>query len=166
MNTTTRKASSSALEARIRGVNRANACANELAPKLAEVFEPLIGQKIEKVDGPLLLKVEKLVEPVLPSYSHELHVYRHTSPYQLAYTVKTCEPQDKGDYQVAHYHETTIYVGEMNNGVLVRLNPMPTTFRTDYTASGITAARDAYKQAKAKADEAHSMLYPFGEYDR
>jgi hypothetical protein len=148
------------LETRVKGVNKANAFANELWPRLVAVFAPFVGQKIEKVDGPLLAKIQKLVDALnLPN--GDIHVYRHVSNYSLAYTVKTCECTNG----IAHYFEQTLYIGKMNNGVLVELKELE-PFKTDYTAENVLKAREAYKVAKEAADKAQSALYPFGEYDR
>jgi len=156
------------LETRVRGVNRANEYANALWPRLIAVFTPFVGEKIEKADGTLLLKVQKLVDALkLPNCATpNIMVYRHNSNYNLAYTVKTDETYSvDGRYGHAYYHETTIYLGKMDCGVLTQLDAAE-TFKTDYTAAEVIANREAYKAAKAAADAAQSKLYPFGEYDR
>lgn len=149
------------LEARVRGVNAANDYANKLYPRLLSIFANFVGEKIEKVDGDLLLKVKKGVDSLGLENTPKLHVYRHRSNYSLAYTVKTCEVVDGG----AYYHETTVYVGDMSNGVLTKILPAP-AFKTDYKAVDVAAARLVYDLACKAASEAQSALFPFGEYDR
>ena len=149
------------LEARVRGVNRANAFANELYPKLVALFTPLIGQKILKADGTLLAKIQKQVDDLGVLGRHEPHVYRYNSPYSLVYTVKTCE--DCNGH--AYYYETSVYVAHLDNGVLTGLYDQDLR-QTNYSADKVIAAREAYEKAKKAADEAQSALHPFGEYDR
>jgi len=149
------------LEARIRAVNRANAYANELSAKLKELFRPFVGQKVLKADNTLMEKYKK----VLPKFTctPNLSVYRYTSEYSLVFIVKTCEGDNNGH---AYYHETSVYVGELQNGFLTKVGDEPLNLKTDYTAADITAKRQAYNAAKRLADEALSALHPFGEYDR
>lgn len=149
------------LEARVRGVNAANHYANLLYPKLLSVFGNFVGEKIEKVGGGLLQKVQNGVNTLGLPKTVKLSVYRHASSYSLVYVVKTCETVDGG----AYYHETSVYVGEMANGVLTKILPAP-TFKTDYKAEDVKAARLAYEAAKKAAGVAHSAMFPFGEYDR
>lgn len=159
------KVHASPLAAKVAAVNAANKLAVELYPKLREVFEPFVGQKIEKADGTLLAKIAKLM-PEFPC-TPGLHVYKYGSDYSLAWCVKTCESSSgrTGDYQIANYHETMVYVGNIKNGVLVDFYKAP-ELRTDYTVEAVEAAREAYKKAKQAADDAQSKLHPFGEYDR
>ena len=145
-------------EAHVRAVNMANAAAIELYPKLAELFRPLVGTKIEKVDGTLLAKIAMTL-PEFPC-TPALHVYKHTSNYSLAWSVKTCVSIP--GYCV--YYEATVYVGNMRNGVLTELSK-PFSARTDYTADEVIQKRDVYEKAKQAADDARSDLFPFGERD-
>jgi hypothetical protein len=149
------------LTAKVAAVNRANEYAARLYAALVEKFAPLVGQKILKVDGTLLAKYEGLV-PVLPC-SPDLHVYRHSSDYSLAWTVKTCE------FMPPHscmYHEVTVYVGDLRGATLEKMTVHPFTGRTDFSVEEITGKRLAYESAKKVADELRNDLYPFGEEDR
>ncbi len=154
------------LTARVNAVNRANDYANKLWPQLAEVFRPLVGKKIYKADGTLLEKYVKL----LPEFEqgNSLHVYRNAyGEYSLSWVVKTCETVQvvEGDYSHAYYHETSLYVGSVRDGVLIEIGEQP-KFRTDYSAADIEAKRAAYKAAKDLADFTMGQLHPFGEYER
>lgn len=149
------------LTAKVAAVNRANEYAARLYAALADNFAPLVGQKIIKADGTLLAKYEKLL-PVL-ACSPDLHVYRHSSDYSLAWTVKTCE------FMPPHscmYHEVTVYVGDLRGATLEKMTVHPFTGRTDYSVEEITGKRLAAESAKKVADELRSDLYPFGEEDR
>jgi hypothetical protein len=149
----------SKLEARIKAVNAANAYAMELYDTLSAVFAPLVGSKIEKVDGDLLARIKSQV-PALPC-TPALHVYRDRSPYSLRYVVKTCEVHQGS----AYYHEASVYVGDMRDGVLTKLCDRP-DYRTDYTSAEVVANRAAYEAARKVYEDARSALHPFGEYDR
>jgi len=157
-----RKPEMSQLETRIRAVNAANDFANKLHPRLIAVFGDFVNEKIEKVNGDLLQKVQKGIELLNLPNTNKLSVYRNRSNYSLSYVVKTCEVADGR----AHYHETVVQVGEMSNGVLTQLNMNPYVYKTDYTAAQIQVAREQYAIAKRYADDAHGKLHPFGEYDR
>ena len=149
------------LAARVRGVNNANRYAVEVVyPQLVAVFTPLVGQKIEKVDGSLLAKYESL----LPKFEdgNVLHVYRHRSNYSLAWVVKTCESVPPHG---CTYHETVVYIGEMSNGVLTKICD-PLKAKCNYTVEEVVEARKVHEAAKKKASDALSALHPFGEYDR
>ena len=103
------------LAARVKAVNAANRMAGEVYDKLAAIFAPYVGCKIEKADGGLLAKVAKAL-PEFP-YSNGLHVYKYASNYSLVWMVKACEVCDG----IACYHEAGVYVGEMRDGVLLKL---------------------------------------------
>lgn len=153
------------LAAKVAVVNNANKYALELYPSLRAIFEPFLGQKIEKADGTLLKKIAELIPDHICNTS--IHVYRHTSDYSLAWVVKTNEsyPNNRGDCHLAVYHETVVYVGHMRSGFLEKFYDAP-GFRHDYTVEEIIAKREEYKIAKGIADKCLSALFPFGEYDR
>jgi hypothetical protein len=155
----------SPIAAKVAAVNAANKLAMEIYPTLRAIFEPYVGQKVEKADGGLLAKIAKLLPdfPCKPG----LHVYKLGSNYSLAWVVKTCESSAgrQADYQIANYHETTVYIGNVTGGVLSEFCKAP-ELRTDYTVEAVEAAREAYRKAKQAADDAHGKLHPFGEYDR
>src|SRR5277367_5628074 len=96
------------LECEVSATNEANAYANQLHPKLVEIFRPFVGLPILKADGTLLAKVAKLL-PEFPSLP-KLHTYKHITTYRLSWVVKTCVVGEKGDYGAAHYHESNVYV--------------------------------------------------------
>lgn len=127
--------------------------------RLIPMFSPLVGQKILKADGSLLKKWQD----ALPTfeYSNELHVYRHTSNYSLAWTVKTCEFMPPGSCM---YHETTVYIGELKGQTLEKLS-RPFEARDDYTVEEIENKRAEFEAAKKAMEAARSKLYPFGEND-
>lgn len=151
------------LETRVNGVNRANKYGNELYHILRKVFKPFIGQKVIRKTGGLMKKIQNIIDSLdLPS-GIPLQVYRNSfSDYSLAYTVKTCETSNCR----AYYHEISVYIGNLENGILKDMNyPFP-DFKTDYKAETIIEKRKLYKELKEKADRAKSELFPFDTYDR
>jgi hypothetical protein len=147
------------LDVRVAAVNKANKVANELYPVLRQFFEPLVGQTIRKADQSLLKRLEdKLAK--MPNAAG-LWVFYYTSTYSLAWTVKVCEWSEG----YTTYHEVTVYVGKMKNGVLEAMCE-PINRRTDYNAEEIRQKRRLYEAAKKAADEAKSDLGIFEEYDR
>ncbi len=147
------------LAAKVTAVNNANSFANDIAPKLAEAFKPLVGKKIVKADGSLLAKYTDLV-PKFPC-NGVVTVYRHRSAYRLAWVVKWCATAAG----IAHYAEAYVYVGELKGDILTKIDE-PDNLPHAYTVEKIEKARADYKVAKAAAEAALANLHPFGEYDR
>src|SRR3954464_8487714 len=106
------------LVAHVEAVNSANKAAMELYPKLAAIFKPLVGQRLVKVSGTELLKK---VEDQLPDfpYNSRLQIYKTITNYSLSFTCKTCVNVPSQQYCV--YKESTVYIGEMRDGVLMSI---------------------------------------------
>ena len=151
------------LAAKVQAVNKANAVANEWHPKLIEAFRPFVGVTLEKATGGFYQKIVKHLELHLPSFprSTGVTIYQLNSNYSLAYMVRVSViVPDHG----CQSYETTMYVGEMSNGMLKKLCDAQVR-KTDYKAEDITQYREEYKAAEKAADEAKSKLVPFGEYE-
>lgn len=148
-----------ALRCRVAAVNRGNAYAQELYDRMTTVFTPFVGQQILKKEGGLMAKVEKALGQ-LP-HGGGLMVYRYNSQYSLVYVVKTDVCEDGH----AYYAETSVYIGELENGKLTKMTPYSER-RSDYTVDEITRLRKVYEEAKKAAEDAKGALHPFGEYDR
>jgi hypothetical protein len=147
------------LTAKVIAVNRVNTVANDLYPKLVEAFKPYVGQKLFKAAGGFLKKIEEIV----PSLEYpEMQVYRHNSEYNIAWTVKTSE-QD-GD-STSLYYSTTIYIGNVSNGVLTDIMSRDET-RTDFTVEEIQGKQRVLQAAQDAYNKAKSALFPFEERDR
>ena len=149
----------SRLNAKVKAINRAHTYANQLSKQLQEIFRPLVGQEILKVDGQLLVKVKNL----LPEFSNTsgLQVYRSSSNYSLAWTVKTSEMDTESTWM---YYEIGVYVGSLNGKILTDLTPRE-ELRVDYMPDEILRNREEYLRLKKLADTARSNLWPFGEND-
>tara|TARA_Y100000034_G_scaffold136029_1_gene210362 strand:- start:1741 stop:2220 length:480 start_codon:yes stop_codon:yes gene_type:complete len=149
------------LKARIIARNRAGKRGNEIYAELIEIFRPLVGTKILKVDGGFLQKVAKLL-PEFP-YSRGLQIYRHSSDYSLAWCSKACEQIEGAE--CCTYEEVTVYIGSLKGTTLESLQDAP-DFREDFQAAHVEHLRKVYDDAKKAADDARSALFPFGENDR
>lgn len=148
-----------ALSAKVIAVNRVHSVANDLYPKLVEVFKPYVGCKLFKATGGFLKKIEDIV----PSFDiPKMQVYRHNSEYNIAWTVKTSE-QD-GD-STSLYYSTTVYIGNISNGVLTDIMSREDC-RTDFTVEEVEEKQRLLKEAYKAYDKAKSALFPFEERDR
>jgi len=150
------------LEAKVKAVNRAHKYAKELYAKLAPIFAPLVGEKVLKADDQLMVKYRELL-PELPN-TVPLFVYRDTSRYSLSWTVRTCENLSSG--RTCDYYEVTVYVCDLDDGVVSKLYKPPTDFqnlRDDYDIKDILTLRAKVKEAKDKYTGLKSQLGPFEE---
>jgi len=145
------------LPARVIARNRANANAMALYDLLSKVFAPFVGQKIEKVDGSLLAKVQASFPKIT------FFFYRYRSNYSVCYVAKECQSLSDGNSCV--YEETTVYIGDVRDGVLQSLYPRP-SFRHDWTVEEVQKLRHEAEEAEKIASDAKSKLCEFGMYDR
>jgi len=149
------------LEAKVKARNTAVEHGMALYKQLVEVFQPLVGQKILKVDDDLLAKVKQNM-PSFKDLPEGISIFRHRAINALAWKVKVRVPVENAEIWV--YQDVTVYIGDTDGQTLVNILP-PFEGRTDWTADEVEEKRQAYKEAKKKADAAHSALYPFGEHD-
>ncbi len=160
------------LAAKVAAVNRANAESARLHAALTPIFAPLVGCKILKADGTLLESVKKLL-PEMPN-THALSTYREqraSSGYSLLWQVKAAEgyqrESERGtDRNTATYHETAVYIGELDGNVLTRLLPYDASLRrTDWTPEEVAQLRREAEEAKKAARDAEGKLHEFGLFD-
>lgn len=144
------------LKAYIVATNKANQYANELYEQLAPIFTPLVGLKIEKVNGSLLEKYKTLLPqfPNTPSF----RIFRHFSEYNLAWNVEVME-KGNNSWETA---TDILYLADIKNHVLTRLYEHP-QLRTNYTYEEIQHKQEIYKQLKKDLQQAKQDLYPFPE---
>jgi hypothetical protein len=147
------------LQARVKAHNKAVAYGKELYPKLAEIFHPLIGQKILKEDGKLLKKIASQL-PKLPN-SPDLSVHPNSIHYALIWTVKTTEWTESG----SEHEAIALYIGVIQDGVLESVPVGPYAEKDDWTVEEVQQRRQVYQAAKRAAADALNDLGPFGEYD-
>ncbi len=148
------------VSAKVNAVNKANAYANDIHGQLVEAFQPFVGTKVLKADGTLTAKVEKM----LPAFPHTsaLSVYRNRSDYTLTYVVKVCEPI--GDGGSCLYHEVSVYVGDVRDGVLTAVAEPVNDRRTNYTVENASLAMEMVRVAEKALSDAKSALYPFDNF--
>lgn len=144
------------LAAKVAATNRANKNALALYAAFAAAAKPFIGQKIFKADGELTAKFKA----ALPSFP--FHFYRYTSNYSLVYIAKESENIEGGHGCI--YAEASAYIGDMTNGVLVKLLDAP-NLRTDFTVEEISKARKDVESAKRIVSNLEGKLCGFGLYD-
>lgn len=155
------------LSLKVKAVNTANMYAKSIYPTLHTYFKQYVGEKIEKVDGSLLKKVKDNIpnidmdKCVEDGCNISFTAYRQTSNYSLSYVAKVCVSNGDG----CAYHSSTVYIGEMNNGVLENVNYEEPTGRTDYTAEEIVDARKKIEDAKKVVSELERAVNEFGMYD-
>jgi hypothetical protein len=151
----------------VKGVNKANAYANELFPRLKEAFAPFVGKPIKTKAGAATAKVSAMVEKLNLPNNNGLQVYKHLTDYYAYFYVKTCVTYEgiDGGYG-CFYYEVGVPIGPVDHGILTALESRPFSCKADYKASDIEAARVKFKEAEKLADEAKSALHPFGEFDR
>ena len=145
------------LTAKVGAVNKANKYANELSGELVRFFTDYVGKKILKADGTLLAKIAALAPKFKNSTS--ISVYRQNSNFTLAWVVKTCEPLPPHS---CVYHETTIWVGDLDNGLLKGVREDKQPYKTDFSVEEISKKREEYEKVKNQLDEIEGDLYPFG----
>ena len=153
-----------ALQCKIDAENRVNTLINEHAPALIASAATLVGKPIFKADGTLRADATKVLQ--LPKLNHPDMIYRHSSSYNLAFTFKTCcTIPNKVDNRSDHcaYAETTVYVGDVTNGIMVKLEEVGAPRKTDYTLAEVRAKQAEARRLKDAYDKARSACFPFGE---
>jgi hypothetical protein len=157
----------SKLAAKVAAVNLAHQVAKDLYPAFVAALTPFLGQKVQKADGTLLAKVEKVL-PKLPN-GPGLIAYVKSGKYNLTVGIRANENYGG----IAMYHEVSLYVADVTSGglggteqpgVLTRFYDAP-DHRSDYTTAEIADLRRKYEAAKKIADAAKSAISDFGEYD-
>lgn len=149
----------SCLEARVKNVNKVNACANEYHAALTEFFRGYVGKKVCNADHSLTKRVKDQL-PTLPD-SHNLRITNRAYEYYISFYISGHESWEHGCVS----HEVTLYIGKLKDGVLTELTESP-GYRTTYTTQEVEVCREHYRSMEKQYRDAQSALYPFGEYDR
>lgn len=146
------------LDARVAAENAVNTVANTLWPEVVTVLRLFEGCKVLNADGRLSKKVRAaLPDPASPA----AHGWYDVSMYNLWLKLRVLRDSDVG----AHYAERSCFLGEIQNGVLVKVattEPLCVT----YDATIVRAIRQELAKAKAEVRRIEGQLFPFGEYDR
>lgn len=147
------------LEANVDAVNRAHAYANYIDPILRAIFEPFVGQKILKQDGTLMEKYRKLV-PAFEN-TNSLCVFKRSTDYSLAWTVRTCSIYPESSHHSAFYYEITVYICDINGAVLSGMCATRPDAKADYKVEDIQKIRQEVKEAEKALDAIKRKLGPF-----
>lgn len=139
----------------VNAVNQAHKYANELHKTLTDIFKNFVGQKVITKEGKLVAKINLPSLPCTPS----LHVFKESSNYSLVYKVRTfvCDTNGSSTY------ETAVYIGRISDGFLTELCDYEEC-KDNYTLEQVKALIESYQEKQKAAEQAKSLLYPFGEY--
>lgn len=158
-----------ALAAKIAARNLANQTAMDLFPQMAEALKPFVGQKVCKVDGTLLKKVNE----ALPKGTNTVQTrgYYSVDDYTLAFRLTTTEHNKARDwtpetqYQHPQSADRTLFLGHLRDGVLTELYDAQ-TFKTDYTEDFVVQTRKAVREAETALNQVRNSLGDFGMWDQ
>lgn len=149
----------------IEAENQCNALINEHLPQMLNRAQALVGKPIFKQGGTLRKDAEKVLQK--PTLDHPNMVYLNRSTYSLGFTFKVCVSAPNEEYphmsDHIHYAETTVYIGDMEGGVLKDVTDFGEPRRTDYNFDEVRALQKKAREAKAAYSEARSACFPFGE---
>ena len=149
------------LAAKIAARNRCNKAANELYPRLAEIFPTIGRKKVVKVDGELVAGVIAALRGVLDV--PECHIYRSRSDYSLLWCVK-CSENIVGQSGCV-YQEASVYVASLSGQICEKIYEW-TDLKTDYNLDDLVAKIDAAELAREEYDRVKGLTFPFSEYVR
>lgn len=146
------------LAAKVEAVNLSHSYAIELYPKLVEAMRPFVGQKVLKKGGELTEKVKGAL-PALP-YNNRLKVTHSRFAFRLEWTVGAGVNTGEG----YAYHDTGLYIGKVENGILTALDGTAPTHRTNYTVEEIEQGRETCRLLREQLRAAESDISMFGYY--
>lgn len=146
----------SKLSSKVIAVNRANSYANEIYVKLSKVLEPFIGKKVENRSGSLVVKLCDAIDSLELNNTHGLRVSRTPDEYNLYWRVYASE--------VEYSHTADVYVGVLQDGILVRLSEAP-GHRADYTVDEVVKLREDFFEKRKAYEVARNAIDEFGEHD-
>lgn len=163
------------LQARVIARNRAGEVANQLYPKLIDIFKEYIGKKVVKANGGLLQKICNK----LPDFPRELvrnpttvvfteTYWREYSRNEILFKVNVSSVNVSAVNVLAYDNsskvcneEVSIYICGLFDGFITHWGGPP-NFRTDYNLDEVKSLREEWRVAKQKADDAEKACWPFG----
>lgn len=151
------------LTAKVNGRNIANREANRLSPVLIEALKPWADKKILKVDSSFLEAFRKTL-PNLDRNDKAGLSYRIVSGGGYNVILYVRHTGSYGEH-FACYTEEAVYLANIRDGVLAKINDPFTGRKTDFTVSDIEAARKVVSNARAALQDAERALVGFGEHD-
>jgi len=150
----------------IKAENAVNTLIKARAPRLFEAAKGLVGKQILKADGSLRKDALAVLDvPTFPD-RHDM-IYLSRSSSSLAFTFKASAwTKNEREHMSDHcsYSETTVYIGDMQNGLLESLEEFdPSDYKSDYDLETIKDLRAKCEEARKAYEQARSDCNPFGE---
>lgn len=154
------------LEARVALVNSVNAEIMRVCAITRRLFTPLVGQKIEKVDGQLFSKFAHLSPENIYGDFHsyeknKFSIYRSRNDYALRWIIRSSESYKARNSEMATYYEDGFYVGDLRDGVLTNVEQSPLVLKTNYTVEGVSEQRNFIADLESKLNDAKRSIGPF-----
>jgi hypothetical protein len=140
------------ITAKVQALNNCNELINFWKPKLIEIFEPYLGQKVVKIDGQVLSKIKLPEFPCNP----KTHIWRYLSEYSLAW-------QAQASFYDGHYnciHHSVFYIGNLSDQVLTELHKNDKPLRTNYTVEEFKNAYEHFRSCETALNNARSAIFP------
>lgn len=156
------------LSAKVQAKNLVNELAAKLAPAAAAMFAQFYGKQIQLASSTgFIKKFSKAVEALqLPNtrgtISETAWVTSSLYTVMLHVQVEVCVPDGHG-HRCSFQGETTVYLGDLKNGIVSRLYTAHEAGRTDFTVDEVLKAREELNAARAAVRDAESKLCGFGE---
>ncbi len=154
------------LAVEIEAENKVNKLIKDYAPAMFANAKALEGRPVFKADGSLRKDAQAVLDIPTPPERHDM-IFLSRGGYSLAFTFKTSAwAKNEQEHMSDHcaYAETTVYIGDMENGVLgpvSEFNSEP--YRSDYTLEEVLGKQTACAEARRVYEEARSACNPFGE---
>ncbi len=151
------------LESKVAVKNRSNKLAMELYDKLAPIFAPYVGKKIEIANGGLIAKLKNEIQPAIEDFfrlNHPCQVYQDQSRYCIRYVVRVWDSSSGSTF----YGETSVNICNTDGGEMKEIYGS-VLMVTDFKAEDIQKARDDVRKAREVLQSAESRLCYFGEHD-
>ena len=141
------------LRAKVDAVNIANEYAMKLKTHLDEIFRPLVGEKIYKVDGRFVQKYKDIV--TFPP-DNRVKVSCRYSDYFLGWNVSVMSQF----FDSVAYHDVCVYVGKIEGQFLTELYPAE-NFRHDYTFEEVSEKKKYIEELEEKIRNAKNEMRDF-----
>lgn len=150
------------LEGKVAARNRVNREANERVAAMLVALLPFVGQKVCKVTGELLQKVNDSL-PQVPNEPNLAIFYSTGHGYSITARFKVSEIVEGGR---SVYMEELVYLAELSNGILTKvLEFEPRTY--NFTAQYVNDARKEIQDAENALTQARHKIErnEFGRHD-
>lgn len=149
------------LAARVEAKNLVNSKANELAPKIKEIFAPYVGKKIFKADRSF---VAGIPESLKPFFQEEVtRIWCHRLEYTLLFKISASKPIEENSG--CEYAEANIRIGTLDDQILKEIDELTWTLPTNYSVAGIEHARARARELEHQLSVVRLEYACFGEND-